>query len=143
MKYFKILISVIALTTFSTLNSFGEEINVLQDTSTINNDSVVVSQYEIETKLLDNLYVELLDIEKQIRLTHNTLVDLNFMSPGVERKIHQTLDGLNERLNHATTQLDSLKDKDIKAKSKPYKVTVKDCKQKLSKCSAMLKKKSK
>lgn len=89
------------------------------------------------------MYAELLDIEKQIRLTHNMLVDLNYMSPGVERKVTQQLDGLNSRLDNASKQLDSVIDKDVKAETKPYKVTVKDCRQKIKKCFSLLKKKSK
>lgn len=97
----------------------------------------------MEADILKNLYAELLDIEKQIRITHNMLVDLNYMSPGVERKVSQQLNDLNGRLDKVTNQLDSIIDKDVKAESKPYRVTVKDCRQKIKKCFSLLKKKSK
>ncbi|MBO4735741.1 MAG: hypothetical protein J5614_05025 [Paludibacteraceae bacterium] len=89
------------------------------------------------------MYSELLDVEKQIRTTHNWLVDLNYISPGVERKIKEKLDELNGRLDNVSTQLDSITDKSMKTKAKPYKVTVKNCRQKISKCYGMLKKKTK
>jgi len=132
----------------SSLTCFGEISNAIADTVATNIDSTVVdsanvSRQDMEADMLNGMYAELLDVEKQIRSTHNWLVDLNYMSPGVERKIKEKLDELNARLDKTLIQLDSITDKDVKAKIKPYKVTVKDCKQKISKCYGMLKKKSK
>jgi hypothetical protein len=116
---------------------------VESDTTKIYQDTSTFSQHDIDGAILKDMYSELLDVEKQIRATHNWLVDLNYISPGVERKIKEKLDELNARLDKTSIQLDSITDKDVKAKIKPYKVTVKDCKQKISKCYGMLKKKTK
>ncbi len=140
MKCFNI---IFALLTCSTLICSGQESIVETDSIQISQDTSSLSQHDIDNAMLKNVYSELLDIDKQIRLTHNMLVDLNYMSPGVERKIQVNLDELNCRLDKASAQLDSITDKNVKAESKPYKVTVKDCRQKISKCSGMLKKKAK
>ena len=116
---------------------------VESDTTKVYQDTSTFSQHDIDEAILKNVYSELLDVDKQIRLTHNMLVDLNFMSPGVERKIKTKIDELNGRLDKASAELDSITDKEVKAESKPYKVTLKDCRQKLAKCSGMLKKKGK
>lgn len=116
---------------------------VESDTTKIDQDTSTFSQHDIDDAILKDMYSELLDVEKQIRTTHNWLVDLNYISPGVERKIKTKIDELNGRLDKASAELDSITDKEVKAESKPYKVTVKDCRQKLAKCSGMLKKKSK
>lgn len=116
---------------------------VESDTTKIDQDTSTFSQHDIDDAILKDMYSELLDVEKQIRATHNWLVDLNYISPGVERKIKEKLDELNARLDKTSIQLDSITDKDVKAEIKPYKVTVKDCKQKISKCYGMLKKKTK
>lgn len=142
----KIQITLILL--LSSLTCFGEISNAIADTVATNIDSTVVdsanvSRQDMEADMLNGMYAELLDIEKQIRSTHNWLVDLNYMSPGVERKIKTKIDELNSRLDNVSTQLDSITDKSMKTKAKPYKVTLKDCRQKLAKCSGMLKKKGK
>lgn len=139
----KCLNIILALLTCFTLICSGHESIVESDTTKIYQDTSTFSQHDIDEAILKNVYSELLDVDKQIRLTHNMLVDLNFMSPGVERKIQMKLDELNGRLDKASAELDSITDKEVKAESKPYKVTVKDCKQKISKCYGMLKKKSK
>jgi paraquat-inducible protein B len=116
---------------------------VESDTTKVYQDTSTFSQHDIDDAILKDVYSELLDVEKQIRATHNWLVDLNYISPGVERKIKEKLDDLNARLDNVSTQLDSITDKSMKTKAKPYKVTLKDCRQKLAKCSGMLKKKGK
>ncbi len=140
MKCFNI---IFALIFSSTLICNGQETFVETDSIQIPQETSSLSQHDIDDAILKNVYSELLDIDKQIRLTHNMLVDLNYMSPGVERKIQVKLDELNGRLDKASAQLDSITDENVKAESKPYKVTVKDCRQKVSKCSGMLKKKAK
>ena len=126
-----------------TLICSGHESIVESDTTKIYQDTSTFSQHDIDDAILKDMYSELLDVEKQIRTTHNWLVDLNYISPGVERKIKEKLDELNARLDNVSTQLDSITDKSMKTKAKPYKVTLKDCRQKLAKCSGMLKKKGK
>lgn len=140
MKTFNVIFALLVCSTFI---CSGQESIAETDSAKISQDSSSVSQYDIDKAKLKNMYAELLDIEKQIRLTHNMLVDLNYMSSGVERKVTQQLDGLNGRLDKVTNQLDSVIDKDVKAETKPYKVTVKDCRQKIKKCFGLLKKKSK
>lgn len=140
MKGFKIIIPVLFTCSVSICNA---EENLVSDSTNIIQDKVSLSKHDIDAVVLQNMYVELLDVEKQIRLTHNTLVDLNFMSPSSERKIQQKLEELSDRLDKVSVQLNSITDKEIKAEVKPYKVTVKDLKQKVSKCYNMLKKKSK
>ena len=139
----KCLNIILALLTCFTLICSGHESMVESDTTKIDQDTSTFSQHDIDDAILKDMYSELLDVEKQIRATHNWLVDLNYISPGVERKIKDKLDDLNARLDKTSIQLDSITDKDVKAKIKPYKVTVKDCKQKISKCYGMLKKKTK
>ena len=136
-------IIILALLACFTLICSGHESMVESDTTKIYQDTSTFSQHDIDDAILKDMYSELLDVEKQIRTTHNWLVDLNYISPGVERKIKEKLDDLNARLDKTSIQLDSITDKDVKAKIKPYKVTVKDCKQKISKCYGMLKKKTK
>lgn len=136
-----------ALLSYSAIICMAEESTIDSLANTITHDSTAaninISTKNMEADILKDLYAELLDIEKQIRLTHNMLVDLNYMSPGVERKVTQQLDELNGRLDKANTQLDSITNKDVMAETKPYKVTVKDCRQKIKKCFSLLKKKSK
>lgn len=139
----KCYIIIFALLTSSALICSGQEAIAETDSVKITQDSTSLSRHDLDEAILKNVYSELLDIDKQIRLTHNMLVDLNFMSPGVERKIQMKLDELNGRLDNVSTQLDSITDKSMKTKAKPYKVTVKNCRQKISKCSGMLKKKGK
>ncbi len=139
----KCLNIILALLACFTLICSGHESMVESDTTKIYQDTSTFSQHDIDGAILKDMYSELLDVEKQIRATHNWLVDLNYISPGVERKIKEKLDELNARLDKTSIQLDSITDKDVKAKIKPYKVTVKDCKQKISKCYGMLKKKTK
>ena len=139
----KCLNIILALLACFTLICSGHESIVESDTTKIYQDTSTFSQHDIDDAILKDVYSELLDVEKQIRATHNWLVDLNYISPGVERKIKEKLDDLNARLDKTSIQLDSITDKDVKAKIKPYKVTVKDCKQKISKCYGMLKKKTK
>lgn len=139
----KCLNIILALLACFTLICSGHESIVESDTTKIYQDTSTFSQHDIDDAILKDMYSELLDVEKQIRTTHNWLVDLNYISPGVERKIKEKLDELNARLDKTSIQLDSITDKDVKAKIKPYKVTVKDCKQKISKCYGMLKKKTK
>lgn len=139
----KCLNIILALLACFTLICSGHESMVESDTTKIDQDTSTFSQHDIDDAILKDMYSELLDVEKQIRATHNWLVDLNYISPGVERKIKEKLDELNARLDKTSSQLDSITDKDVKAKIKPYKVTVKDCKQKISKCYGMLKKKTK
>lgn len=139
----KCLNIILALLACFTLICSGHESIVESDTTKIYQDTSTFSQHDIDDAILKDMYSELLDVEKQIRATHNWLVDLNYISPGVERKIKEKLDELNARLDKTSSQLDSITDKDVKAKIKPYKVTVKDCKQKISKCYGMLKKKTK
>ena len=139
----KCLNIILALLACFTLICSGHESMVESDTTKIYQDTSTFSQHDIDDAILKDMYSELLDVEKQIRTTHNWLVDLNYISPGVERKIKEKLDELNARLDKTSIQLDSITDKDVKAKIKPYKVTVKDCKQKISKCYGMLKKKTK
>lgn len=139
----KCLNIILALLACFTLICSGHESMVESDTTKIYQDTTTFSQHDIDVAILKDMYSELLDVEKQIRATHNWLVDLNYISPGVERKIKEKLDELNARLDKTSIQLDSITDKDVKAKIKPYKVTVKDCKQKISKCYGMLKKKTK
>lgn len=139
----KCLNIILALLACFTLICSGHESIVESDTTKIYQDTSTFSQHDIDEAILKDMYSELLDVEKQIRTTHNWLVDLNYISPGVERKIKEKLDELNARLDKTSIQLDSITDKDVKAKIKPYKVTVKDCKQKISKCYGMLKKKTK
>lgn len=139
----KCYIIIFALLTCFALICSGQEAIAETDSVKITQDSTSLSRHDLDEAILKNVYSELLDVDKQIRLTHNMLVDLNFMSPGVERKIQMKLDELNGRLDNVSTQLDSITDKSMKTKAKPYKVTVKDCKQKISKCYGMLKKKSK
>lgn len=139
----KCYIIIFALLTCSALICSGQEAIAETDSVKITQDSTSLSRHDLDEAILKNVYSELLDVDKQIRLTHNMLVDLNFMSPGVERKIQMKLDELNGRLDNVSTQLDSITDKSMKTKAKPYKVTLKDCRQKLAKCSGMLKKKGK
>ena len=139
----KCYIIIFALLTCFALICSGQETITETDSVKITQDSTSLSRHDLDEAILKNVYSELLDVDKQIRLTHNMLVDLNFMSPGVERKIQMKLDELNGRLDNVSTQLDSITDKSMKTKAKPYKVTLKDCRQKLAKCSGMLKKKSK
>jgi paraquat-inducible protein B len=139
----KCYIITFALLTCSALICSGQETIAETDSVKITQDSTSLSRHDLDEAILKNVYSELLDVDKQIRLTHNMLVDLNFMSPGVERKIQMKLDELNGRLDKASAELDSITDKSMKTKAKPYKVTLKDCRQKLSKCSGMLKKKTK
>lgn len=139
----KCLNIILALLACFTLICSGHESIVESDTTKIYQDTSTFSQHDIDDAILKDMYSELLDVEKQIRTTHNWLVDLNYISPGVERKIKEKLDELNARLDKTSIQLDSITDKDVKAEIKPYKVTVKDCKQKISKCYGMLKKKTK
>lgn len=139
----KCLNIILALLACFTLICSGHESIVESDTTKIYQDTSTFSQHDIDDAILKDMYSELLDVEKQIRTTHNWLVDLNYISPGVERKIKEKLDELNARLDKTLIQLDSITDKDVKAEIKPYKVTVKDCKQKISKCYGMLKKKTK
>lgn len=139
----KCLNIILALIACFTLICSGHESIVESDTTKIYQDTSTFSQHDIDDAILKDMYSELLDVEKQIRTTHNWLVDLNYISPGVERKIKEKLDDLNARLDKTLIQLDSITDKDVKAEIKPYKVTVKDCKQKISKCYGMLKKKTK
>lgn len=139
----KCLNIILALLACFTLICSGHESMVESDTTKIDQDTSTFSQHDIDDAILKDVYSELLDVEKQIRATHNWLVDLNYISPGVERKIKEKLDDLNARLDKTLIQLDSITDKDVKAEIKPYKVTVKDCKQKISKCYGMLKKKTK
>lgn len=139
----KCYIIIFALLTCSALICSGQETIAETDSDKITQDSTYLSRHDLDEAILKNVYSELLDVDKQIRLTHNMLVDLNFMSPGVERKIKTKIDELNGRLDKASAELDSITDKEVKAESKPYKVTVKDCRQKISKCSGMLKKKGK
>lgn len=139
----KCYIIIFALLTCFALICSGQETIAETDSVKITQDSTSLSRHDLDEAILKNVYSELLDVDKQIRLTHNMLVDLNFMSPGVERKIQMKLDELNGRLDNVSTQLDSITDKSMKTKAKPYKVTLKDCRQKLAKCLGMLKKKSK
>ena len=139
----KCLNIILALLACFTLICSGHESIVESDTTKIYQDTSTFSQHDIDDAILKDMYSELLDVEKQIRTTHNWLVDLNYISPGVERKIKEKLDELNARLDNVSTQLDSITDKSMKTKAKPYKVTLKDCRQKLAKCSGMLKKKGK
>lgn len=139
----KCLNIILALLACFTLICSGHESMVESDTTKVYQDTSTFSQHDIDDAILKDVYSELLDVEKQIRATHNWLVDLNYISPGVERKIKEKLDELNARLDKTSIQLDSITDKDVKAEIKPYKVTVKDCKQKISKCYGMLKKKTK
>lgn len=139
----KCLNIILALLACFTLICSGHESMVESDTTKVYQDTSTFSQHDIDDAILKDVYSELLDVEKQIRATHNWLVDLNYISPGVERKIKEKLDDLNARLDKTSIQLDSITDKDVRAKIKPYKVTVKDCKQKISKCYGMLKKKTK
>ena len=139
----KCLNIILALLACFTLICSGHESMVESDTTKIDQDTSTFSQHDIDDAILKDVYSELLDVEKQIRATHNWLVDLNYISTGVERKIKEKLDDLNARLDKTLIQLDSITDKDVKAEIKPYKVTVKDCKQKISKCYGMLKKKTK
>lgn len=139
----KCYIIIFALLTCFALICSGQETITETDSVKITQDSTSLSRHNLDEAILKNVYSELLDVDKQIRLTHNMLVDLNFMSPGVERKIQMKLDELNGRLDNVSTQLDSITDKSMKTKAKPYKVTLKDCRQKLAKCSGMLKKKGK
>ena len=139
----KCLNIILALIACFTLICSGHESIVESDTTKIYQDTSTFSQHDIDDAILKDMYSELLDVEKQIRTTHNWLVDLNYISPGVERKIKEKLDELNARLDKTLIQLDSITDKNVKAEIKPYKVTVKDCKQKISKCYGMLKKKTK
>lgn len=139
----KCLNIILALLACFTLICSGHESIVESDTTKIYQDTSTFSQHDIDDAILKDMYSELLDVEKQIRTTHNWLVDLNYISPGVERKIKEKLDELNARLDKTSIQLDSITEKDVKAKIKPYKVTVKNCRQKISKCSGMLKKKTK
>lgn len=146
MKHFRKLIATIAVLC-PCLTCLGEDAIALPDTTLTNTDTAAAiqcarSKHDIDTDLLDKLYAEMQDINAQIKDTHNWLVDLNFMSPGVERKIQLKIDGLNDRLDKASSQLDSITDKDAKVRAKPYRVSVKDCKQMLSKCSSLLKKKA-
>lgn len=136
----KNLLSLIILLSIPSLCLAQDSLSVSDGTVA---DTIQISKHDKESQMLTNMYSELLDVEKQIRTTHNTLVDLNYMSPGVERKIQQKIDELKGRLDTASSQLDSITDKEVKTNAKPYKVTVKDCKQKLNKCAAMLKKKAK
>ena len=140
MKCLNIILTLLAC---STLICSGHESIEESDSIKIYQDTSAISQHDIDEAILKDMYSELLDVEKQIRATHNWLVDLNYMSPGVERKIKEKLDELNARLDKVSTQLDSITDKSMKTKAKPYKVTLKDCRQKLAKCSGMLKKKGK
>lgn len=141
MKCFNVIFALLACSTFI---CSGQEPITETDSAKITHDSSTVYQHDLDDAILKNVYAELLDIEKQIRLTHNMLVDLNYnMSPGVERKVTQQLDGLNSRLDSVYDQLESITDKGVKAEIKPYKVTVKDCRQKVKKCFSLLKKKSK
>lgn len=139
----KCYIIIFALLTCSALICSGQEAIAETDSVKITQDSTSLSRHDLDEAILKNVYSELLDVDKQIRLTHNMLVDLNFMSPGVERKIKTKIDELNGRLDKASAELDSITDKSMKTKAKPYKVTFKDCRQKLAKCSGMLKKKTK
>ena len=139
----KCLNIILALLACFTLICSGHESMVESDTTKVYQDTSTFSPHDIDDAILKDVYSELLDVEKQIRATHNWLVDLNYISPGVERKIKEKLDDLNARLDKTLIQLDSITDKDVKAEIKPYKVTVKDCKQKISKCYGMLKKKTK
>lgn len=139
----KCYIIIFALLICFALICSGQETITETDSVKITQDSTSLSRHDLDEAILKNVYSELLDVDKQIRLTHNMLVDLNFMSPGVERKIQMKLDELNGRLDNVSTQLDSITDKSMKTKAKPYKVTLKDCRQKLAKCSGMLKKKGK
>lgn len=139
----KCYIIIFALLTCSALICSGQETIAETDSVKITQDSTSLSRHDLDEAILKNVYSELLDVDKQIRLTHNMLVDLNFMSPGVERKIKTKIDELNSRLDNVSTQLDSITDKSMKTKAKPYKVTLKDCRQKLAKCLGMLKKKGK
>ncbi len=139
----KCYIIIFALLTCSALICSGQETIAETDSVKITQDSTSLSRHDLDEAILKNVYSELLDVDKQIRLTHNMLVDLNYMSPGVERKIKTKIDVLNSRLDNVSTQLDSITDKSMKTKAKPYKVTLKDCRQKLAKCSGMLKKKGK
>ena len=139
----KCLNIILALLTCFTLICSGHESMVESDTTKVYQDTSTFSQHDIDDAILKDMYSELLDVEKQIRTTHNWLVDLNYISPGVERKIKEKLDELNGRLDNVSTQLDSITDKSMKTKAKPYKVTVKNCRQKISKCYGMLKKKTK
>ncbi len=136
----KIFIPILLLLSIPSLCLAQDSISVADGTVAV---TIQISQHDKESQMLSTLYSELLDVEKQIRTTHNTLVDLNYMSPGVERKIQQKIDELKGRLDTASFQLDSITDKEVKTNAKPYKVTVKDCKQKLNKCVSMLKKKAK
>lgn len=139
----KCYIIIFALLTCSALICSVQETIAETDSVKITQNSTSLSRHDLDEAILKNVYSELLDVDKHIRLTHNMLVDLNFMSPGVERKIQMKLDELNGRLDKASAELDSITDKSMKTKAKPYKVTLKDCRQKLAKCSGMLKKKSK
>ena len=139
----KCFIIIFALLTCFALICSGQETIAETDSIKITQNSTFLSRHDLDEAILKNVYSELLDVDKQIRLTHNMLVDLNFMSPGVERKIQMKLDELNSRLDNVSTQLDSITDKSMKTKAKPYKVTLKDCRQKLAKCYGMLKKKTK
>lgn len=139
----KCYIIIFALLTCFALICSGQETIAETDSVKITQDSTSLSRHDLDGAILKNVYSELIDVDKQIRLTHNMLVDLNFMSPGVERKIKTKIDELNSRLDNVSTQLDSITDKSMKTKAKPYKVTLKDCRQKLAKCSGMLKKKGK
>lgn len=139
----KCYIIIFALLTCSALICSVQETIAETDSVKITQDSTSLSRHDLDEAILKNVYSELLDVDKHIRLTHNMLVDLNFMSPGVERKIKTKIDELNSRLDNVSTQLDSITDKSMKTKAKPYKVTLKDCRQKLAKCSGMLKKKGK
>ena len=139
----KCLNIILALLACFTLICSGHESMVESDTTKIDQDTSTFSQHDIDDAILKDMYSELLDVEKQIRATHNWLGDFNYISPGVERKIKEKLAELNARLDKILIQLDSITDKDVKAEIKPYKVTVKDCKQKISKCYGMLKKKTK
>ena len=113
MKSFNVIFALLVCSTFI---CSGQESIAETDSDKISQDSSSVSQHDIDKAKLKKVYAELLDIEKQIRLTHNMLVDLNYMNPGVERKVTQQLDGLNIRLDNASNQLDSVIDKELRMK---------------------------
>ena len=83
----KCYIIIFALLTCSALICSGQETIAETDSVKITQDSTSLSRHDLDEAILKNVYSELLDVDKQIRLTHNMLVDLNFMSPGVDRQI--------------------------------------------------------
>ena len=73
----KCYIIIFALLTCFALICSGQETITETDSVKITQDSTSLSRHDLDEAILKNVYSELLDVDKQIRLTHNMLVGLS------------------------------------------------------------------